>query len=392
MGALQDFESVITFKKFLNSLGSVFLGFEGFREQNIFDLRSMYLLDPRLNETSKWFLQIILFGVNLRMESPLLYFNLQRKVKKKKISVFSLGAAYSNFKETLRDIGVVSTSFLELIEARLLYSRIIFKSIVFSRLYFVLNYIYSTHSFGFRVLEFFFYKVTGIINSSEGTSFFNIKEDLGCIGVLQRYVGLIVLAELGYNFIDMQDILSDGVNQDVEEPTGIGFFLGTVFSNIKEKVFAVLLGSWGQENNHELDLVLPGVSFLEQEATFMNFAGKKVSKNKIMADNFGLKKIPEIICNLVDYVHSYLLLNISCFKGKGVFTYIHDIVGSKVSKMSNYLKGLAGFYLPSSASFTYDFWSGPRIREGLDRFIRKDYKVLNINSTFFSFLGAAVYL
>lgn len=186
------------------------------------------------------------------MESPLLYFGLQRQVKKKRVSIFSFGSAYYNFKDKVRVLGVGAVSVLNFIESRIFYSRVFFRSFVFSNFYFLLNYAYSRSPFSFSVLEFFSRKTNIVGGVSQGGQFFDweVEEDiqsgLGYVGVLQRYAGLIILAELGCRVEDIgeTDVNSQSAFEKCKDKvTGLGLFLGTALFKIKNTCFNVLFGS-----------------------------------------------------------------------------------------------------------------------------------------------------
>lgn len=184
-------------KKFLLSTGN------GFFEKNLFksnlvDFRNFFTIDLSLDYLDNGLWILLLLGVNLRMESPLLFLHIKRLAYKGRLQIIT-ALNINLIQENINNLSLTLNDLISFLEGRSKYNRILLKKLVFHRFLVLANQEIST-STNFKpmllILKQIFSRYRSLFNktiflpSLNNSFFFSIS-------ILQRYVGNISLSEMG---------------------------------------------------------------------------------------------------------------------------------------------------------------------------------------------------
>lgn len=148
-----------------------------------------------------------MLGINLRMESPLLFLHIKRLVAKDR--VYLISTLNTNIlQKNINNLSLTLNGLVAFLEGRSAYNRILLKKMLFHKFLFLVNMEFSTTK-AFKDLSLVFVKIFSkycIISMKSNNLFkLNSVKDMTIYptfstSVLQRYVGNISLSEMGlYN-------------------------------------------------------------------------------------------------------------------------------------------------------------------------------------------------
>jgi NADH dehydrogenase (ubiquinone) Fe-S protein 1 len=255
IGQFNDVESILAFKDVLNRLNcdniDVRKNVPAFKA----DFRSQYLMNSRITGIDETDL-LILVGCNPRNESPVLNARIRKAVGVNGLKVAMIGSApnlpynythLGNTPQTLKDLADGTHPFsAELAKADL--PMIILSSTALERTdgEGILNYIYKL---------------------GETTNVINKKEKWNGINILHSEASRVGALDLG---IVPRNELKSGKAKVV-------YLLGADnfrHEEIPEDAFVIYQGHTGDEGAYYADLIIPGASYLEKQALFVNTDGR----------------------------------------------------------------------------------------------------------------------
>jgi NADH-quinone oxidoreductase subunit G len=247
-GKFTDIESLLLSKTFLNLNGSSFLFNEDLFSSQNFNLNFSfnYKFNTTLNLIEKSDL-CFLVQTNPRKEAAVLNIRLRKQVHEGRMLAASVGP----FEAPTFDckfLGLSSNNFYSVLEGNHYFSRDIQNSlkplIIFG------NNTFKTNSSQFYSL----------LKSNLNTGF---SSSYNFINFLSTNMGLINSCEIGLKSINFKKLQS----------LNVVFLLNTSSfdtSLLNKKTKVIYIGSHGPQNVSSIDLLLPGVSAIENDAHFLN--------------------------------------------------------------------------------------------------------------------------
>lgn len=169
------------------------------------DFRSFFTIDISLDFLDNGLWVLLLLGVNLRMESPLLFLHIKRLVAKNRIFLIST-LNINVLQKNIYNLSLTFNGLVSFLEGRSVYNRILLKKLFSHRFLFLTNLEFSV-SVAFKNLlmiltnifsKYYMYniKLKSLVKSPRNLAF---SSPAFSISVLQRYVGNISLSEMGFH-------------------------------------------------------------------------------------------------------------------------------------------------------------------------------------------------
>jgi NADH-quinone oxidoreductase subunit G len=245
VGPFIDFETGFVLKTFFNSIGCSNISYQNSFIKSDIDYRLYYLLKNDINEFENFDL-IILLGLNLRFDSPLLNSRFRKNfLRNHFIKFYSLGCSmiYSNY--PLLNLGNSSKSVMNFINNKLVRIKN-FSSFL------------GLQNFNLLINQ---YKNTIILlNNALSILMPILTKNYFNINIFTEYLGKIVSKELGFNtnnYLLENVIYNIGTDHDK--------------INLNEYNFIIYQGSFKPKKSN---LSLPTAFYTERNSTYMNLEGK----------------------------------------------------------------------------------------------------------------------
>ena len=128
VGNLVDYETLIVYKKFLNSLGVSNIYLNNYKNNISFNQRNDYIFKLS-NDDLLTLNNLMLINLNLRLENPILNIKIRKNVLKKGIKVYNFGYN-SNLTYPIINFGINMMSFLKFVEGMSISSSQFLKKII----------------------------------------------------------------------------------------------------------------------------------------------------------------------------------------------------------------------------------------------------------------------
>jgi len=259
IGNFIDIETAVLLKKITKKLGSFSLKVN--LNNNLLinnDFRKNYIFNINLKDIEK-FKNIFLFGLNLRLESPLLNLKFKYFSDKNLIKIFNICSSSFNFNYFIYSF---LNNFIELkkiFEGKSLLNNFFFSS--FNTLFLFGENFLNILNNNFLFLNFFFY-----FKNKINYSFFNNN----VINILNYDLNLENVIN---NFIDKTYKKKYIFNKDIIYLiNSYSFFFNF---NINSNLFLIFQGHHNLQNKmiKNFDILLPTVTFFERNNSFINFLG-----------------------------------------------------------------------------------------------------------------------
>lgn len=260
LGNFLDAETIILLKKYSNKYGNFTFNIKNCNCDKLVDFRNNYLFNFNDFNNLMLFNNLILFGLNLRIESPILNYKIKYLVNKNLLKVFNIESFYNN---NYFNYSFDNKEFLKIIEGKSFLNNLFLKKksknlIILNNNYNfscinLKNYLNKYNNFSVSILN----KMSVNILSSEFNLLFSIN-----------------------NFNDIS-FFSKYKNDEIL------FFLNDDNINIKIKKMQNFLIYQGHNlNNYNFlkifNIILPSVNFLEKNSTNVNFFGLIQNTNFII--------------------------------------------------------------------------------------------------------------
>jgi hypothetical protein len=272
MGKFVDLLSGISFKGFFNNIGCANIFYSG-EKFSVIDFRSTYLLNLTIQAFEEVSL-IVLFCTNLRMEVPLLNSRLRKNydyVSGKNLLIYSLGLGLDYQNIPIKNIG---NYYFELIKGKILVFNKIFSEIFslvflkkldrkknFKSLFLIGESVYSELN------------VKSIFRSFFLNNFFNNF----VLNVIPTFLGKITCNEFAYN--------SAKNKSDVSNKLNFYYLCGVdIIPKIGNCLYQGFFKNWGNFFS-KINLILPSLTYLEQNALYLNLEGKIKFNKKVLVSS-----------------------------------------------------------------------------------------------------------
>ena len=297
-----DLQGLILFKELNNLLGASLIESINF-SNNFMDFTkeeknsSIYFDDTEFENYDL----IVLIGVDLKQQNPLLNLQLKKNLKKKKLKIISFGLS-SQDQNDFQSIGNTLESLIKFLEGRHKLSKLLIKAaqplfLIAENLYFLKNINFFGFKYKNNVKIIFFASNSGILNAQELA--ININKFF--IKNLFNYTKNNYMIFL-YN-TDEKKIIKNQNN------------------------FIIYQGHHGDINAIYADLIFPSLTFLEQKVSYLNYKGKIFDTNIIIKLN-----------QLADWqIYHDLILIYKNLKNKLILN--HDIIKNQ----NNFIKEINYF-------------------------------------------------
>lgn len=294
LGNLVELKSAVVFKDFLNSLGSSAL-FNKDTLNFINNLEEDFLFKLNLNELNEVDLYIYI-GINIRLEFPILNSRFRESILKKNRKVFTFGQKY-DLTFSYKQLGTTSKNLLNFMEGK----------------HFLNNYI-------LRVKNPKILVGTNILNRVDGQNIYlGLKATFNRLGF---YSSLNVLnSSVAFNCLNQIGFAPGKFEFKQSQILGQGFFyylLGLKKFIIKSKKlteFVVLQSNYFLKDMKDINILLPGTTYLESGGTFVDIFGQLKTLNKLFRIKNPLQRVDWSILQMLGIfilrknVFSYSSLN-----------------------------------------------------------------------------------
>lgn len=317
---LEDYESLNLSKEYKNLLG--------IKEKSKVLNRKNYLL-----KDLKKYKSIVVLGINMRLELPLMYYKIRKVIKELKINCLMFGIKTSNYKiKELGniDLGNSTLNFCNLISGKLAESSILLKSKNWCILY----------------------------DKSNLDSYLSyIEKKIGCDLIrVSLFSGEINKLELGINEVENKKrniLLSMGVAEIKSKSDFViykGHHIGSILS--------------------EADMILPSSIFIEDSGSYIDIEGTVKRTKKVLKSVKSIRRTSDILLGLIMF-SSYLKKKVYFEELRGNLDVDIEIMekDEKVIKLPNVnmLDKVNNFYKMDVVS------SGSYILETLKKSLKMEY-------------------
>ena len=275
-GSFVDLETMYIFKEFLTKLGYNSFNFMNFKTYKTTNLRETYRCSL-LVKNLKYIKNLFLFGINIRLENPILNIKIRQLTLHSNLKIFNFNFI-SNLTYAVTNFGNNIYSFLNFLEGKsYLCSKVLNSS---------LNYMLIGYNLFYRYDSNFYQKLIQIFNS-----FF--KNFIGSF--FWQGANSYSSAELGSN----QNILEKHINRSSK----ILYLLDMddIFFKKDNYDYIIYQGHHGNLNLYYSDLVFAGVTPYEKSGIFMNLFGIQQKSNLIIKPTKKVKNDWKIIKALGDF-------------------------------------------------------------------------------------------
>ena len=280
-GTFSDVFTAYSIKNLSNVLGSSFYESRDEFNKNInMDLRRNYLstfnqfdYNTNLNNINL----LVLVGLNLRFEAPLLNIKIRKLKKNKKFLIISFSNT-ANLLYYVKQVSITTKQFIKFIEGK----------------HYLSNYLINNLKLNIKFDNAFSFFLLGssLLRRSDSFAFLNILENYSAyynkqikIGVIQTMIGRTTAAEIGlvpgvsYYTNNKSLIRQDANSNFFKNPLNYLFiFAGDDFSYLYKKIkklnsFNIYIGAQGHELVDNMHLILPTPYYFEKEAMYLNLEG-----------------------------------------------------------------------------------------------------------------------
>jgi len=301
-------------------MGNHNLFFEDFFMEKNIDMRSSFVIDLPMQIINDNLWHVLLLGVNLRMEAPLLYLQFKKLYNKGFLNLYQSNSSFSVDFVNDNQLGITMKSLIKLFEGRSDKARLFINKFLFYKYLILINLEVSySPLFSKLVILFerffnfveFLYKQAGLISFLPKDQTQETLAKNTFYGVIQRYVGNISITEIGlslvynqmlYNsyFSNKQGVLNFFYDTTID--TQLRIYKNLTYHNIKPN--SILFNSSISDLmplKDQMMLVIPFKGLYEEDQSFLDiFLHKKISK-KILPENILRKNLEEIFTALVLY-------------------------------------------------------------------------------------------
>lgn len=191
-------------------MGNHNLFFEDFFMEKNMDLRSSFVIDLPLQIINDNFWHVLLLGVNLRMEAPLLYLQFKKLYNKGFLNLYQSNSSFNVDFVNDKQLGITMKNLIKLFEGRSDKARLLINKFLFYK-YLVLINLEVSYSPLFSQLQILFerffnfieflYKQAGLVSAISGDQIQDVSAKNTFYGVIQRYVGNISITEIGISLV-----------------------------------------------------------------------------------------------------------------------------------------------------------------------------------------------
>lgn len=289
IGEQIDLETLCAIRDFSNRLNieNISLGRNSLKIDN--SIRSGYLMNSRIRGIDDSDC-LLLIGINPKYESPVLNSRIRKNVRNNGLKVGLIGAPY-DLTYNYDHIGSTSNSLISLIEGKHPFCSKIQNSklpmmIISSSLF--------KRKDGKELYEI-------LLRLSKVGNFYNPSKNWNGFNILHNEMSTIAALELGIKpFIDQ----SNTDMTKIREPKlvyllGYDDFRG---NDIPDDAFVVYQGSHGDKGAERADVILPGSTYLEKDATWVSTEGRVDSTRSVILPPYLARDDWEIIRALSEVV------------------------------------------------------------------------------------------
>jgi NADH-quinone oxidoreductase subunit G len=288
-GPLVDAESIYSFKKFLSifSNNQVFSFLKNNYNFSSADFRSNYLFNTSLKNLNKKESIVLLVGVDFAKESPVLKSRLNKIFSENNSLVFNLGCSNLKFNYKVRNLGNSYNVLFEIIKGNHWLCNLILQNKN-------IDFIFSENIFSFtkdinlkNYLLFFFEKLKKVYHKNVSYNFFNL------------YSSTINSFELGLVNDKIFSRIENSFNKDF---FNLDFVLQSELDFNLNSDFLIFQGHHGNSFVEKSNIILPGCSFVEKDAFFLNFEGRVQKARKVISPLYDSRIDWSIFFSILNFI------------------------------------------------------------------------------------------
>jgi len=302
IGMFSDLKSVNSVKKFFNLIGSEIF-FSDFIENNT-DFRYNFLF-KNLLVTLENNLFFVFFGLNTRLESPILNSRLRKLyLLNDNLKFYGFGVNSSYLNLPLKIYGNSIKNLIIILKSKFIFN----KDILFS------FFNYSIYNNFLKKDQFIFFFGVSFFSQINSSNFFNLfcnwinKNFFYNVAVIFPFVGYLSFFEYNSglnkfffnknNFIYLSNV--DDIN-----------FINS-FSNLNN--FCVYNGSFFDEGAQISNIIIPTFTFFENDYEFLNIEGRVRKSLRVLSSSYNLISDFDFFNFLIIFKNLYVVTNFSIFK------------------------------------------------------------------------------
>jgi NADH dehydrogenase (ubiquinone) Fe-S protein 1 len=256
IGQFNDLESILAFKDLLHRLNSENIDVRRNAPSLKADFRSQYLMNSRIVGIDQTDL-LLLVGCNPRVEAPVLNARIRKAVELNGLQVGVIGSA-PNLTYNYTHLGNSAATLKDLVDGK---HPFLSEKLAKAELPMVLVSVHALERSDGAAIQNY------INQLAEKTNIINKKEKWNGINILHTEASRVGALDLG--IVPRNDLSS-------KKPKVV-YLLGADnfrFEEIPEDAFVIYQGHIGDEGAYYADLILPGASYLEKNALFVNTDGR----------------------------------------------------------------------------------------------------------------------